>query len=239
MKPVIVVPRRRHWWRDRLWAYCRRTWEWSPWPLLEVYHEDGLFNRSWCANEGARLAGDWDVLLLVDADVIVPETQARSAVDRALLTRRYTVAGTRRYGLTMRSTQRIVGGYPLERFMELRLEPCEIGEHRPECKVNRHNFNSHAVAIRRDLWETVGGFDERFQGWGHEDGAFLAACQTFQPVVERVDGDVIHLWHERAPERSRIHPHWGKNKALRARYIEATGNQEAMRALLDERMVSV
>jgi hypothetical protein len=236
MNVAVVVPRRAHGWRDLLWRYAKPHWEAAGYPILEVEHTEGLFNRSWCLNEGARLAGDWDVLILADADVIVEAAQVHAAAGLAMVTGSYTVAGDERYGLTQRPTELLLQGWRFEKWRDFRMEQCK--EHRWECGMTTHNFNSHAVAIRRDLWETVGGFDERFEGWGHEDGAFLAACETFGANIERVAGPLIHLFHERAPERSRIHPHWGKNRDLRARYTEAKGDPDAMRALLDERMVT-
>ncbi len=237
MNVAIVVPRRAHGWRDLLWNYCRPHWEAIGYPIHEVEHTEGLFNRSWCLNRGAEEAGDWDVLLLVDADVVVPAAQVHAAASLAMVGGSYTVAGDERYGLLQSGTDHLLRGYAFERWREFRVDQCR--EHRFECGMTNHNFNSHAVAIRRDLWDTVGGFDERFEGWGHEDGAFLAACETFHPGIDRIPGPVVHLWHERAPERMRIHPHWGKNRDLRARYTDAKGNLETMQALLDERAVKV
>jgi hypothetical protein len=57
---------------------------------------------------------------------------------------------------------------------------------------------SCAIAIRRDAWDQLGGFDERFRGWGWEDMAFQsAACSLVGH--ERIEGDVFHLWHPRSP----------------------------------------
>jgi hypothetical protein len=233
MRTAIVVPRRAHWWRDRLWDYVKRTWD-SDAPMFEVYHEGGLFNRSWCINEGARQAGNWEVLVIADADVIVPMPQVERAVMAAVMTGRYTVAGTERIAFAQGATERVLRGWPRERWGELRIERCR--EHRP-CRVSTHDFNSNIVAVPRALWEEVGGFDERFEGWGHEDGAFVAAVTTYWPGVERIPGTVYHLWHERAPERSRAHPRYGRNRDLRVRYTEARGDPGAMRDLLDERLV--
>ena len=52
---------------------------------------------------------------------------------------------------------------------------------------------------RRDL-ETVNGFDESFQGWGHEDSDLVV--RLFNAGVLRKDGafatEVFHLWHREA-----------------------------------------
>jgi len=73
MKPVILVPRRDdNGYRDELWQWVRAWWEreQSHMPIIEGYHTDGLFNRSAAINTAARIAGDWDVAVIIDADVI-------------------------------------------------------------------------------------------------------------------------------------------------------------------------
>jgi predicted glycosyltransferase involved in capsule biosynthesis len=52
---------------------------------------------------------------------------------------------------------------------------------------------------RSDL-ERVNGFDESFQGWGHEDADLVV--RLFHAGVKRKDGafatEVFHLWHPEA-----------------------------------------
>ena len=70
---VILVPRRDdNGYRDELWAWTQGWWEreQSHMPIIEGYHTDGLFNRSAAINTAARIAGDWDVAVIIDADVI-------------------------------------------------------------------------------------------------------------------------------------------------------------------------
>lgn len=57
---------------------------------------------------------------------------------------------------------------------------------------------SCCIAIPRKAWDLLGGFDERFRGWGFEDMAFQSAACALAGA-ERVEGDVFHLWHPRTP----------------------------------------
>src|SRR5690606_36016308 len=52
--------------------------------------------------------------------------------------------------------------------------------------------------VTRHLWETVGGFDERFAGWGHEDRAFLHGVELLFGGRSRVRGGQCVMWHPRA-----------------------------------------
>ncbi|MFD5089334.1 galactosyltransferase-related protein [Amycolatopsis thailandensis] len=53
------------------------------------------------------------------------------------------------------------------------------------------------LAVRRELFERVGGMDERYEGWGYEDNAFyetLCRAAAPGPVTSAV---LRELWHPR------------------------------------------
>jgi GT2 family glycosyltransferase len=56
------------------------------------------------------------------------------------------------------------------------------------------------MGIWRDDLERINGFDESFQGWGHEDADLVV--RLFHSGVMRKDGafatEVFHLWHREA-----------------------------------------
>jgi len=49
----------------------------------------------------------------------------------------------------------------------------------------------------KETFDTVGGFDDEFQGWGAEDDAFLTKCQRIVGNVKRTmeDVELVHLYH--------------------------------------------
>lgn len=49
--------------------------------------------------------------------------------------------------------------------------------------------------VPRKHFEAVGGFDERFVGWGAEDDAFAATLKHLCGRYKRMDGTIYHLWH--------------------------------------------
>jgi hypothetical protein len=86
---------------------------------------------------------------------------------------------------------------------------------------------SCCIAVPRAVFEDLGGFDERFRGWGYEDMAFQSIIVGLYPWG-RVEGDVIHLWHPRSEERivkglGRItaSPEYVLNARLGRRYMVA------------------
>jgi predicted glycosyltransferase involved in capsule biosynthesis len=81
----------------------------------------------------------------------------------------------------------------------------------------------------------VGGFDERFRGWGWEDRAFFIACDTLCGH-DRISGPVRHLWHPRSPEKNPDSSEYQAGRALCRRYKRAHRDRQAIQGLLNERV---
>ncbi|OGF05186.1 MAG: hypothetical protein A2W00_05355 [Candidatus Eisenbacteria bacterium RBG_16_71_46] len=67
-------------------------------------------------------------------------------------------------------------------------------------------FGGPSVITRR-LWDLVGGYDDRFKGWGHEDRAFVHGCTLHDGERARVRGGMCQLWHPRAPKGDATDPY--------------------------------
>jgi predicted glycosyltransferase involved in capsule biosynthesis len=96
------------------------------------------------------------------------------------------------------------------------------------------NTFSGVTAIPRGLWDAVGGYDERFVGWGWEDLSLWSACCALAGY-ERVPGPIYHLWHPRSWEQNEGSPDHPRNQVLGERYLAAKHDREAMLAILAER----
>jgi len=200
MRAVFLVPRRDdggH--RDRLWAYCRDRWE-RLFPEVTVYeghHDDGPFNRSAAINRAAELAdadGHWDLGIVIDSDVVLSRSQVQAAIDRAAETGRVTWGHRRWRGIREDATARIIAD-------RKHLGP-ELDRDALDLIVERTNPLSWSccIVMPRAVFDDMGGFDERFEGWGFEDMAFQSViCGLYG--WERIEGDVVHLWHPRSEER--------------------------------------
>lgn len=221
MNVVILVPRRPdggH--RDKLWEHCRPLWEERHgWPIYEGEHLDGPFNRSAAINAAAEAAGEWDVALIIDSDVICAPGSIEAAVDIAYRTDQLVVGHDERVMLSQRGTQRVLGGYQ--------------GSWRERSMIERVWLDSVscAVAVSRRLWELAGPFDELFVGWGREDTAFRIACEVETGPIVKVCGETFHLWHAPAPEVKQTSPLRKANEQRHQAYVAARGDRDRVRAL--------
>lgn len=229
VKVVTLVPRRAgdpH--RDRLWEFCRSWWQADhpDWPIVEGHHDTGPFNRSAALNQAAR--GDWDVAVVIDADIIANPTAAATAVDIAHGTGRLVISHHDRVMLNRRGTDQVLDGYR--------------GPWRVKAMVETVYTDSVSccLAIPRQAWDAVGGFDERFAGWGYEDSAFHIAVETLTgSTAVRLASELFHLWHATSSEASKASPTCVANRSRLERYQAAAGDPTTVRALLDEVAVIV
>lgn len=217
---VTLVPRRATAERDSIWRYTRAWWEKDhpDWTIVEGHHdEDPLFNRSIAVNRAAEEAGDWDVAVILDADVLTDPKAVEAAVRTAIDTNGMVVAGDERHDLTRQGTRQVIAGYRgnwdalIGRILTVHWSSC--------------------VVVTRSLWNAVGGFDPLFEGWGYEDDAFKCACETMaeRPML-RVSGTIWHLWHSTQPAASLE----GPNRDRAQRYLAAMWDKPAIRALMAE-----
>jgi glycosyltransferase involved in cell wall biosynthesis len=218
MKAVILVPwRTDNGPRARSWANVRENLATVGVPIVEGNNIGRVFERARARNIAADNAGEWDVALFCDADILAPRQCIEAALMRSYLTGAYVVVYSHLRYLTRQGTEeRLNGRYP---------EECETDEETSltwEC----------AFAVRRDIWDEIGGFDERFRGWGHQVAAFFYAYATFGGR-SRINGIAYHLDHPLV-DRS-LEPNFQANAERAERYKAAVDDPQGMRKILEER----
>jgi N-terminal domain of galactosyltransferase len=183
-----------------------------PFGTAYIAYNAGPFNKGWGFNIAARLARN-PILIVGDADVIAPQTLA-DGVERC----RQGAVAVKPYreivDLTPEETGRVRGG-------EWAFSPTRPKDS-PRSREGQHEFVVFAgglFVIRRDAYLRIGGFDERFLGWGGEDDAMSARIRRMGiPTEEIVTQPALHLWHPRSHESTFGQAHYKANVALLADY---------------------
>jgi hypothetical protein len=174
-------------------------------------YNPGPFNKAWGLNVAASLT-QRPLLAIADADLVVPhalpEAAERCAQGHAIKPYRTIV------DLTAAETARVRGG-------EWSFAPARA----PNAPRNRESQGEHVVfagglfVIRRDTYIRLGGFDERFLGWGGEDDAMTLKLQRARIALSEIgDEPALHLWHPRSRDSTLGQPHYDTNRALLADY---------------------
>lgn len=179
------------------------------------------FNRGRALNEAVRRT-QGEVLIFADADLLPPPENIREAVRLVQEGSRSIVipfsriaylspAGTRE--VTRASDWRNWGPVYVEREWDRR-------------------SNGGANVLSRSYFEALGGYDDRFRGWGYEDSALALAWETFWDPQHWLEGTAVHLWH---PSNTELDiPLREQCYALCLRYEAAFKNEGAMQSLLEE-----
>lgn len=236
MKVVILVARRAGVEdRDRLWEFTRSWWEndHPDWPIIEGHHNEGPFNRSAAINLAARQAGQWDVAVVIDADVLVDPHLVRSTVDVAAGTNTLAIASPERWMLSQEGTAKILDGFTgnWDGFVRQRYGTRD-DKSGAQC--------SCCIAVSRSLWDSVGGFDELHVGYGWEDVSFRNACESIsgKATIWLAPHPIWHLHHKPSPEDRERGALKTANEARARRYIAAHGDAEATQRLIDEHLAA-
>ena len=144
------------------------------------------FNKSMLLNAAVRRAAA-PVVLLHDADVVVPRSYVRSVVGRIS-------AG-------WDAVRPIRFLFCLERKPSEALMECGNNGLPTHVDAVQQNNPGLSVALTRERYWEIGGHDERFIGWGGEDVEFLERLKTTRLFAGSY-APAIHLWHSPAAKKA-------------------------------------
>ncbi|MFB9924863.1 galactosyltransferase-related protein [Amycolatopsis halotolerans] len=188
MSTAVIVP-----WgtdngpRERVWTCVRKLWERTDCDLIvaadPLFTERGKFSVSRAVNQAVRLApAEYDRFVLFGADFLPCVATVRWAATE-LDGQPWTLLFDRGVGLSEEDTARWIeaGSQVAAGFGERFSSPC-VGP----------------IAFTRVTFEKVGGFDERYEGWGYEDVDLWYRLQRDVPrtAAQNYPGTaLVQFWH--------------------------------------------
>ena len=183
---------------------------------VDTAHEP--FCLAGCRNEIVRRAeaGGYDIAVIGDADTLVEPGPLLAAIQGAANDTRVHLPYDQYRSLREDGTRQHLAGTPLDQCNHLVVDGACSG----------------VYVTTPATWWAHGGQDESFLGWGFEDAAWRAAHRTLlgcDPV--RHPGAVYSLHHQSAAKEGQ---QYTANAARCYRYLQAEGDVEAMRALVEE-----
>lgn len=242
--------------RHKNWKWLRRYWR-AQLPAAEiVVGEDALsadgstpFSKAAAINNAASRATG-DIFVIADADCYIPVSSVLEAAHRIRAARKnglplWYVPYRHFYRLNQIASQMVLDSEPENPHMfehPLGAENIMNASGSPF----GHWYGALIQIMPREAFETVGGWDPRFRGWGGEDHSFMHMVDTLYGRHKTLPHHVMHTYHPvlspGAPSEwaDWDHRRWANqtsnqvNKTLARRYIAAIGNIKMMRDIVEE-----
>lgn len=157
-----------------------------------------LYNRSWSFNIVHKHIGDYDAMVCADNDMIMSPEDINSSLKKL-----------DNYGFIK----------PFKNLVDLSEDETrqvyttkKLSINRPLYARSGMNLSSGICALTKETFEKIGGWDERFMGWGGEDDAMTVQLEKNNISVFQEEYSCYHLFHTRsALDGSPYHPHYSKN----------------------------
>ena len=142
-----------------------------------------VFNRSKARNNAFEISTN-NIICIIDADTIIPPESVFDGINICTKNSTWVIPYYNYFNLTREYSQRFMmsDSLPLEDELEFDFKILSW---------------AGALILDREMYHKVGGYDERFEGWGWEDVAFRVALDNKIGRHLRCGSYVAHLWHPR------------------------------------------
>ena len=230
--------------RTRLWEWLKTYWGYEL-PDAEIVLGEctkATFSKTAAVNDAASRANG-RIFVILDSDAYLsgdPILHCARAIEEAARRgqKRWFIPYRRLYRLKEHATERVLATDPRWPY-RFTFPPNPADVESMTSAMYGHHFGAMVQIMPREAFETVGGMDTRFEGWGGEDVAFVRAVDTLFGRHKTVKTTIFHLWHPSIG--SHVHNKmWegqrlpNSNSLLASRYHKATGDFRRMRNLVDE-----
>jgi hypothetical protein len=173
----------------------------------------GRFNKSWGLNIAASHAS-CERLVFADSDMLI----SARALDEVFELMDDGTDAVNPYNVLVDLTQ--------QESQLLLAQAHAVQINRTEEQLNRQSIGQHppfcggAFVLTRALYDSTGGMDERFEGWGGEDDAMSKRVEFFATKMVILERMAYHLWHESSEDVSLNPQRYIRNLSLLTMYYE-------------------
>ena len=170
--------------------------------LVVTENDSPYFHKTWMINHALAVSAS-EINVVYDSDVVVLPVQCALARDR--------IAGGANAVFAYNGTVIDVAEAHIAPFAEsldiTALDPLADGNTVPGIAAH-----GGALFITRRAVAESGGFNENIVGWGLEDREMVERLVKLGIVVERIEGALFHLRHQRTANSNETHPFWDANR---------------------------
>lgn len=227
-----------------------RLLEWNKLRLASFFPHDEIivatktagvaFNRGRLINYGASLA-EGEYLCILDGDTVFNSWQLIRALRWMRMGAPWMIPYDEYYRTDERTGKAILANGPTALlWRDGKIRDSETGEMFERGYDHIITYpptgfyqspQSGMILFRTADFLDMGGFNERFEGWGYEDRGLVYAADTLIGPHHRISGAVFHLWHPESHETTEGQPNIEANRQLAEQMAAAQGNRELMREL--------
>lgn len=171
--------------------------EWVTYVFTPVSQPTTAYSRSWAFNVGARHANS-QCLIFHDNDLLIPSCYANETL--LLFQRGFDFINLKRFifYLSKEATDEVINNGTLEKTLRI-------------STIMQNAEGGGSIGASKQAYQRIGGFDERFVGWGSEDNEFWERALT-QNVWVFGYLPLVHLWH--GPQAEKLDIEGSSTKAL-------------------------
>lgn len=182
-------------------------------------YNPGSFNKSWAINVGFRHSSG-QVIAIGDCDLFMDKLALTNSLNQCL----NTFDAINPYSDLIDLSKEISDEVSVLDIDASILENHTIDKNR-EQSGEYLCFSGGIILLKRSLFEKIGGFDERFEGWGGEDDAMDVRIRAFtQNILQTENQTAFHLWHHRNSLRNN-NPNYQNNCQILKNYEKLTATE--------------
>lgn len=186
----ILVPHRNgEFYRDRNWKYLKKIYEHLI-PDAEICLGDTSsipYSKSEAVNNAFKKSTR-EILIIMDSDILIDIESLNTAIS-IVDKYKFILPYNKLVRLDEKSTEKILNK---EMF---NIEDIDINNNSIIKEESRMVGGIYVTT--KEVYKNIGGFDERFRGWGGEDDAVLSCVKYIYGKYHRLDNILYHLYHTR------------------------------------------